>query len=42
MAQAMQLIFTPMVWQLMDCKKRSLAQDWLAAKERLAGGAPAR
>ena len=32
MALAMELIFTPMVWQLMDRKKRAFAQERPVAK----------
>ncbi|MGP6190043.1 MAG: phosphoribulokinase [Vulcanimicrobiaceae bacterium] len=41
MALAMELIFTPMVWQLLDRKKRIFAQDRLIVKEPVSSGAPA-
>ncbi|MFY9779214.1 MAG: phosphoribulokinase [Candidatus Baltobacteraceae bacterium] len=42
MALAMQLIFTPMVWQLMDRKKRIFSQDRRPGEEAAASGARAR
>jgi phosphoribulokinase len=41
MALAMQLVFTPMVWQLMDRQKRSFAHGRQPVKEPVASGAPA-
>jgi phosphoribulokinase len=41
MALAMQLVFTPMVWQLMDRQKRSFAHGRQPVKEPVASGVPA-